>query len=374
VSLAGRVPVKIAPDSLPIKTGDNLTSSNTYPGMAMKATNAGETIGKALESWRACRPEPSEGPSEASGNDNCGKSKIVMFVNVGWAVPRESWNLALTADGELAAASPVVSSERSESRDLASGDTDVATLDPSTSVGMTEENDGLLSLTQRVTQLEDLVAIMAGTNTLTTSSGFMIQDSGFMITGSYMDNEVNLGGGLVSPLASTKLTLDVSTDTIQVLGSATIGGNLTVGLLTINDMDASINSLGETLKIQSLGLSNIELMSGKIVIDTEGNIKVEGNIEAKTVAAEEFKVTGTKSADSAILRAGELTLTVSTEAVLPESRVFTQITSTPENAGTALENTGISLVVTKLPGTGFEVRLPIPAITDIPFDWFVIGN
>ena len=53
-----------------------------------------------------------------------------------------------------------------------------------------------------------------------------------------------------------------------------------------------------------MGLSNIELMSGKIVIDTEGNIKVGGNIEAQTVTAEEFKVTGTKSAGSAILRAG----------------------------------------------------------------------
>jgi hypothetical protein len=101
---------------------------------------------------------------------------------------------------------------------------------------------------ERIAQLEDLVAIMAGTNTLSTSSDLLsIIHQPSSITGSYMNNELAIK-------TATNLTYDASTNTTHVLGSATIGGNLTVGLLTIGDMDASINSMGETLKLQSLGL------------------------------------------------------------------------------------------------------------------------
>ncbi len=51
IALVGRVPVKIAPDSEPIKAGDLLTSSET-PGAAQKATKDGYIIGKALEDWQ----------------------------------------------------------------------------------------------------------------------------------------------------------------------------------------------------------------------------------------------------------------------------------------------------------------------------------
>lgn len=52
LALAGRVPVKISPDSENIEIGDFLTSSDTHPGMAMKATRAGYTVAKAIESWQ----------------------------------------------------------------------------------------------------------------------------------------------------------------------------------------------------------------------------------------------------------------------------------------------------------------------------------
>lgn len=85
-------------------------------------------------------------------------------------------------------------------------------------------------------------------------------------------------------------TLDRLTVTDQTnLGPTAVGGSLTVGLVTIDDLDASINSLGETLKLQSLGLSNIEFMGGKVVIDTAGNLKVEGEITAEKVTAEEVE-------------------------------------------------------------------------------------
>ncbi|OGK51563.1 hypothetical protein A2966_05190 [Candidatus Roizmanbacteria bacterium RIFCSPLOWO2_01_FULL_41_22] len=76
LALAGRVPVKVSTENGPIAVGDYLTSSST-PGVAMKATKAGPTVGKALESLEC--PELDSGPT-------C-QSKIMTFVNLSWYDP-----------------------------------------------------------------------------------------------------------------------------------------------------------------------------------------------------------------------------------------------------------------------------------------------
>ena len=74
------------------------------------------------------------------------------------------------------------------------------------------------------------------------------------------------------------------------MADTVIGGSLTVGLLTINDLDASINSMGESLRLQSLSLANVEIMGGKVIIDTKGNLKVKGEITAEKVTTKELCV------------------------------------------------------------------------------------
>lgn len=56
LALAGRVPVKIDPDSPPIAVGDFLTSSTKH-GLAMKATKPGYVVARALESWQPGGPD-----------------------------------------------------------------------------------------------------------------------------------------------------------------------------------------------------------------------------------------------------------------------------------------------------------------------------
>mgnify|MGYP001568320913 CR=1 FL=1 len=423
MALAGRVPTRVSLKNGEIKRGDPITTSD-IPGVGMKATREGDIIGKAMDELKGDAGttgtiivfvNPSHynpdtySPEEdqlfltkidsVTGDVVAGGKYSVIRKTAGQetrpVLTSQAFQQAiigelkagnasiegiLSADDVLVGGVSLKDKMSNLSLDTSFGYTLTTSLDSLTHRVESSEQK-VVSNEQRITQLEDLVAIMAGfaspelltqagTNTLTTSSNpsfYSLLSTPYSLSGSYMNNELAIK-------TATNLTYDTSTNTTHVLGSATIGGNLTIGLLTINDMDASINSMGETLKLQSLGLSNIELMSGKIVIDTEGNIKVGGNIEAQTVTAEEFKVTGTKSAGSAILRAGDLTLTVSTDVITPESRIFTQVTSTPENAGTVQDNAGISLVVTKLPGIGFEVRLPAPAEIDTTFDWFVIGG
>lgn len=57
VALAGRVPVKVSMENGPIHAGDALTLSST-PGVAMRATKAGLTIGTALEDSACVVNEP----------------------------------------------------------------------------------------------------------------------------------------------------------------------------------------------------------------------------------------------------------------------------------------------------------------------------
>lgn len=65
VALAGRVPCKVDATYGTIKAGDRLTSSFT-PGHAMKQTQAGPSIGIALEDWSS------------------GRGKIIVLVQPGW--------------------------------------------------------------------------------------------------------------------------------------------------------------------------------------------------------------------------------------------------------------------------------------------------
>ncbi|MBI2084042.1 MAG: hypothetical protein HYT70_00270 [Candidatus Aenigmarchaeota archaeon] len=72
LALAGRTPVKASAENGPIEIGDALAPSSK-PGTAMKATQAGQIIGYALE------------PLEQ------GEGKILAFVNVGYYVPAEEY-------------------------------------------------------------------------------------------------------------------------------------------------------------------------------------------------------------------------------------------------------------------------------------------
>ncbi len=77
MALAGRAPVKVTSENGPIIQGDLLTSSS-LPGVAMKATQAGPIIGKALESYNESDPQKID--------------KILAFINVSWYDPGTSQN------------------------------------------------------------------------------------------------------------------------------------------------------------------------------------------------------------------------------------------------------------------------------------------
>ncbi len=118
LALSGRVPVKIDPDSPPIKVGDWLTTSGK-PGLAKKATDPGYMIGRALQDWSCTAAEPNEEPEaseSASPAPKCPLSTIV-FVQLGYFNP----DIILAPDGEASSSAELATIEASISGSLADG-------------------------------------------------------------------------------------------------------------------------------------------------------------------------------------------------------------------------------------------------------------
>jgi len=84
VALQGRVPVKVVSENGMIKAGDRITLSKTMPGYGMKQTEAGQSVGIALE------------------NQMSDRGKILIFVNLSFWMPDVKQlttdNLQLTTD------------------------------------------------------------------------------------------------------------------------------------------------------------------------------------------------------------------------------------------------------------------------------------
>jgi cysteine-rich repeat protein len=91
VALIGRVPVKVSTENGAIEPGDYLTSS-TKPGVAMKATQAGPVIGKALEVYNNSDPNQ--------------VGKILVFVNLTWYGGKSS-EIMINPDGTVGETSTI---------------------------------------------------------------------------------------------------------------------------------------------------------------------------------------------------------------------------------------------------------------------------
>ena len=86
LALQGRVPVNVSSINGPIQAGDDITSSS-IPGVAMKASQSGQIVGKALDSY--------------SNSDPNAVGQIMVFVNLSY----QTFPTTLTDTGNLAIAS-----------------------------------------------------------------------------------------------------------------------------------------------------------------------------------------------------------------------------------------------------------------------------
>jgi hypothetical protein len=170
-------------------------------------------------------------------------------------------------------------------------------------------------------------------------------------------------------LYSIEIIDSTLTDKLSVVSYATINelsvtGNITAGLLSIKgleDGNAAINTLNGDLKLQSDGLGGIDILDGKVSIDTEGNVTTTGEVIAKKYNVD---TTDTLSASlgTIIVPSGETQITASTSALTSDSKIF----ATPQDSPVAIS--------TKKTGANtFMIKIAEPQDENLRVNWWIVN-
>jgi len=170
---------------------------------------------------------------------------------------------------------------------------------------------------------------------------------------------------------SQENTVDVDTKVLEnltVTGKTNVFdlgvvGDITAGQIVIRGNEAEINSLGSALEIQSEATAPVEIMAGKVTIDTKGSLNVKETIKAK-----KYEVDTTEEESATIgeytMKAGETEVEIETTSVTESSRIF--LTPTIE--------TDLQLaVVEKIRGKSFKVKVTRELDKDISFNWWIVN-
>ena len=170
---------------------------------------------------------------------------------------------------------------------------------------------------------------------------------------------------------------DMNVTGLASLKDVNVAGKFNVGSISMDSLSNSIEILGpacgetkdlcsaQTIYIQKNLAGNIDLLNGKVQIMTNGDVKIDGNLEAKTVITEELKIkSASKTTGSGTLLKGETSVKIDSVAVKNNSKIF--ITATTE--------TGEPLYINeKVEGQNFTVSIKNSMDKDIQFDWFIVN-
>lgn len=151
--------------------------------------------------------------------------------------------------------------------------------------------------------------------------------------------------------ATPEQTPNPSLDNLIIGGKTTVNdlgitGTVSAGLLSLDGLNSSINSLSDI---------KFNLPSGKVVIDQNGNL----NVQKLNIDEEKSSIGG------GTIPNGSTTVFVNSAAVTSKSRIF--VTPTSETGGQSL------IVKSKTAGKGFTVIIEKNYTSNITFDWWIIN-
>jgi len=358
VGLLGQIRVKVSSQNGPIKGGDMISYSNT-PGTGAKAVNKGFALARAVEPF--------------TGTDS---ARILVYVNPTWYDPQVYFGLGGSLSYPQSTQSAALSLGLSGVPPLLAGQAQTAlpSSNTATSSGSFDlaGNQLFKDLQNRVgsveSKIEDLRSQIINSST---QSAFLA---------SINSGPAVLGASTSADFANNLSNLDIASATISadlmVLGRTTtadlgVTGNISAGLLSIHGLDSSlnngsggssINTVGD-LNLQNNQLGGINILSGKVLIDTRGNIKTEGEIIAKKVNID-TTASNAASLGSGTLPAGQTSVTISTTTVTEKSKIL--VTPTTKTGNQVL------VVINKSIGSGFTVEIDQAYDKDIAFDWWIV--
>jgi hypothetical protein len=392
VALAGRVPVKVSNENGAIKKGDYLTTSSVA-GVAMKATKPGQVIGKALEDFNLD-----------------GTGKILVFVNVSFADPKkalanivtdDNGNIAVsnissesivlpenlqigtkevagTLNNALLAISDVITIHEDKLNTLqtdvlglatnsASLNSRIASLEASSSSQIAQANDKVASTAADVVSLNKKVDDIISSLSAMPTTAYNVSSAG----------DLGLGEDVQLSTATVSGNLNVSgRTTVNDLG---VTGNVSIGVLKINGLDdngtASINTLSGDLKLQDYGMGGLDILSGRVVIDKDGNVNVQKAVTAKVVNTEKLNITTDTATTSAVLSASAGTATI----VKGTDNVIIKTTAVTNNSLIYVTFSGdYSPAIRywtegKVAGNAFTVKLDAAVNNSVKFNWWIVN-
>jgi hypothetical protein len=239
VAITGRVPVKISSASAEIRPGDAITSSNEA-GKGMKAVQAGQIVGRALDSWAP----------------NSGKNTILVMVNLGWYDPE----IYVNDTGELS-----IQSTGPTTYELLNGTDKVTKIGAFADLFAAQVKAGLAQV-QRLVASVSLEAPQTKTDLITPLAG--------------NDVAVQLGNDIANDRAEFVVRNSTNEPVLAVdgNGNATISGSLTVPEITANQADIQSSRI-DYLTGKVAELENIKAQTADLVNATISGTLYAGNID-----------------------------------------------------------------------------------------------
>jgi len=226
-------------------------------------------------------------------------------------------------------------------------------------------NDPLFKDTQtKITDLQSkLDTLSQKVDQVASISAFLLDVQNGQVLGA------STSASLIDSLGDIEIKSATISGDLMVMGRTTVTdlgvtGNINAGVLAIHGLDGEINTLAGDLYLQKDGLNGVDILDGKVVIDTDGNMTVAGTIAADTVESNKYTVLGDQSIGSASISAGLTFVDVPTPVATTDSKIFLTPTSLTDRQLT---------VISKLNGK-FRVAIPTSATTPITFDWWIVGN
>jgi hypothetical protein len=424
IALSGRVKVKVTAENGSIAIGDFIAASSTA-GKGMRATEAGMVIGQALEAWDPnsgtdrvmvfvknlyYMPEDeqlgndfqiNDGPSGYQlqnmtigdsvdelgafdtayiANLTAGKIDASEIVLSGVDLSSSIEGLNLQLQGVETALSfmdelPLWKDSMEnrlvaiENQDEYATKAELAATQESTEQGIFDLETKVNDTVARLDTLERESTTSAELVSLTNRVSFIEQ----MLFGHEASNSAELASlidpsenpeGEVLGIVDGKLNLEDLTVTGKTnLFDLGVVGEITAGQLIIDGKEGKINTLATPLDIQSDGLADVQIMAGKVIIDTQGNIQVKGEVTAEKYNVE-VSNEDKASIGEGMIELGTTEVTIRTEAITDDSKVF--VTS-----HVALD---VPLaVINKKKGQSFTVRLKYAQNQDVKFDWWIVN-
>jgi hypothetical protein len=337
VALAGRIPTKVSVENGPIKLGDYLALSST-PGVAMKATKAGNVLGQALEEF--------SGP---------GTGKISLFVKntyYGGSLPDELPGLTFE------------SKEDSKNLLKSFGISSLSAGSPSSKI-ITDQlfaGQGIIAPILMTTNLSASLTELTG---LTTISGKLEIAADTIFSGSVRIEHLSIG------------SLDMPALTDLELRTGALEGVTSKLKDQLGDLENRLVTL-EAFKAGNTATSSPALMGGALKVLSIASLENILSLLSDTEFIGRPYFTS-DTGGTALIRQHDISVDIVFEREYVESPIINATISfdASDSAQPSVEDVVFSndlqFVVTKRSARGFTIILNKPAPADIHFNWIALA-